>query len=47
MRSIGRTDCVRKEEVLKPLKEDRNIVYIVKRRRLPGLVTHCLLKHVT
>jgi hypothetical protein len=33
------TDHVRNEEVLKTVKEKRNILQTMKRRRLPGLVT--------
>jgi len=47
MRSIVWTNRVVKGKVLKPVKEDRNILHIVKRRRLTGLVTSCLLKHFT
>jgi hypothetical protein len=38
---------VRKEKVLKTVKESRNILQTIKRKRLTGLVTSCLLKHVT
>ena len=39
---ISCTDCVRNEEVLHRVKEDRNIVHTLKRGRLTGLVICCV-----
>ena len=41
------TENVMKPPVLKTVKEDRNVLQTIKRRKLTGLVTSCLLKHVT
>ena len=46
---ISWTDCVRNEEVLHRVKEERNILHTMKKGRLIGLVTSCvgsLLKHI-
>ena len=47
---IGWTDCVRNEEVLHRVKEGRNIVHTIKRRKAYWighiLRRNCLLKHV-
>jgi hypothetical protein len=49
MEKISLTDRVRKE-VLHRVKEDRNIVHIIKRRKAKCighiLHTNCILKHV-
>jgi hypothetical protein len=39
---ISWTDRVRNEEVLHRVKEERNILHTVKRRKATGLVTSCL-----
>ena len=45
------TDCVRYEEVLHRVKEDRNIIHTVKRRKADWighiLRSNCQLKHIT
>jgi hypothetical protein len=41
MEKIIWTDRVRNEEVLHRVKEERNIIHIIKRRKLTGLVTSC------
>jgi hypothetical protein len=50
MEKISWTDCVRNEEVLHRVKEDRNIVHTIKRRKANWighiLRRNCLLKHV-
>ena len=50
MEKIDWTDCVRNEEVLHAVKEDRNIIHTIKRRKanLFGhfLRRNCLLQHV-
>jgi hypothetical protein len=47
---ISRTDCVRNEEILHRVKEQRNILHTIKRRK-DNWIGHilrrnCLLKHV-
>jgi hypothetical protein len=42
MENISWTDCVRNEEVLHEVKEDRNILDTIKEERLTGLVTSCV-----
>jgi hypothetical protein len=50
MEKISWTDRVRNEEVLHRVKEERNIVHTIKRRKANGighiLRGNCLLKHV-
>jgi hypothetical protein len=50
METIGWTDCVRNEEVLQRVKEERNILHTVNRRKGNWigriLRRNCLLKHV-
>jgi hypothetical protein len=50
MEKISWTDRVRNEEVLHRVKEDRNIIYKIKRRKANsiGHILHrnCLLKHI-
>jgi hypothetical protein len=50
MEKISWTDCVRNEDVLHRLKEGRNIVHTIKRRKANWighiLGRNCLLKHV-
>jgi hypothetical protein len=50
MEKIGWTDRVRNEEVLHRVKEERNIVHTIKRRKANWIVhilrRNCLLKHV-
>jgi hypothetical protein len=50
MENINRTDRVRNEEVLHRVKEERNILHRIKRRKdnWIGQILHrtCLLKHV-
>jgi hypothetical protein len=50
MEKISWTDRVRNEEVLQRVKEDRNILHTVKRRKANWighiLRRNCLLKHV-
>jgi len=50
MENISRTDHVRHEEVLHTVKEERNILHIIKRREVNwiGHILHrnCLLKDV-
>jgi hypothetical protein len=50
MENINWTDCVRNEEILHRVKEDRNILHTVIRRKFNwiGLIwrRNCLLKHV-
>jgi hypothetical protein len=41
MEKISWTDGVRNEEVLHRVKEERNILHTIKRKRLTGLVTSC------
>jgi DNA phosphorothioation-dependent restriction protein DptG len=36
------TDCVRKDEVLQRVKQERNILHTIKRGRLTELVTSCI-----
>jgi hypothetical protein len=36
------TDCVRNEEVLRRVKEERNILHTIKEEKLTGLVTSCV-----
>jgi hypothetical protein len=47
---VGSTDCVRSEEVLHGVKEDRNILHTIKRSKAKWighiLRRNCLLKHV-
>jgi hypothetical protein len=51
METISWTDRVRNEEVLHRVKEERNILHTVKRRKANGighiLRRNCLIKHVT
>jgi hypothetical protein len=51
METIGRTDRVRNEEVLHRVKEDRNILNTVNRRKTNWighiLRRYCLLEHAT
>jgi hypothetical protein len=51
MEKISWTDRVRNEEVLQRVKEERNIVHTIKRRKANWightLRRNCLLKHVT
>jgi hypothetical protein len=51
MEKISWTDCVRNEEVLHRVKEERNILHTIKRRKAKCighiLRRDCLLKHVT
>jgi hypothetical protein len=48
--SSGETDRVRKEEVLERVKEERNVLQTIKRRKTKGignlLRRKCLIKHV-
>jgi hypothetical protein len=50
MERISLTDRVRNEEVLHRVKEERNIVHTIRRRKAKWrchiLRTNCLLKHV-
>jgi len=50
MEKVSWTDCVRKEEVLQKVKEERNILQTMKRRKANWighiLRRNCLLKHV-
>jgi hypothetical protein len=50
MEKISWTDCVRNEEVLHRVKEERNIAHTIKRRKANWighiLRRNCLLKHV-
>jgi hypothetical protein len=50
METISWTDCVRNEEVLHRVKEERNILHTIKRRKANWighkLRRNCLLKHV-
>jgi hypothetical protein len=50
MEKISWTDCVRNEEVLHRVKEERNILHTIKRRKANWighiLRRNCLLKHV-
>jgi hypothetical protein len=50
MEKIGWTDRVRNEEVLQRVKEERNIVHTIKRRKADWighiLCRNCFLKHV-
>jgi hypothetical protein len=50
MEKISWTDRVRNEEVLHRVKEERNIVHIIKRRKANAighiLCRNCLLKHI-
>lgn len=39
---ISRTDCVRNEEVLHRVNEDRSMLHIIKRRTTTGLATACV-----
>ena len=49
MEKISWTDCVRNEEVLLRVKEERNIIHTVKRRKADWighvLRKNCVLKH--
>ena len=51
MGKVSRTDRVRKEEALQTVKEDRNILQIIKGRKANwighNLRRNCLLKYVT
>jgi hypothetical protein len=51
MENISWTDCVRNEEVLHRMKEERNILHTIKRRKANWnghiLRRNCFLKHVT
>jgi hypothetical protein len=42
MEKISWTDRVRNEEVLHRIKEERNILHTIKRRKATGLVTSCV-----
>jgi hypothetical protein len=42
MKNISWTDRVRNEEVLHRVKEERNILHTIKRRKANGLVTSCV-----
>jgi hypothetical protein len=44
MEKISWADCMRNEEVLHRVKEDRNIIHTIKRRKANR---NCLLKHIT
>jgi hypothetical protein len=50
MEKINWTDCVRNEEILHRVKEERNILHKIKRRKANWighiLRRNCLLKHV-
>jgi len=50
MEKISWTDCVENEEVLHRVKEERNILYIIKRRKANWighiLRKNCFLKHI-
>jgi hypothetical protein len=41
-REISCTECVKNEEVLHRVKEERNIVHTIKEGRLTALVTSCV-----
>ena len=49
MEKISQTDCVRNEDVLHRVQEERNILHTIKRRKAKwmGYILHrnCLLKH--
>jgi hypothetical protein len=51
MKKISRTDRVRNEDVLHRVKEERNVLHTIKRRKANWigqiLRRNCLLKHVT
>ena len=51
MEKISRTDRMRNEEVLHRVKEERNILHTIKRRKANWighiLCRNCLLKHTT
>jgi predicted protein tyrosine phosphatase len=42
MEKISWTNCVRNEEELHRVKEERNIICTMKRRKVIGLVTSCV-----
>jgi hypothetical protein len=42
MQKISWTDCVRNEEVLHRVKEERHILHAINEGRLTGLVTFCV-----
>jgi hypothetical protein len=50
MKDISWTNCVRNEEVLHRVKEERNIIHTVKRRKAIWighiLCRNCFLKHI-
>ena len=50
MKNIGWTDRVRNEEILHRVKEERNILHRIKRKKADGirhiLLRNCLLKHI-
>jgi hypothetical protein len=45
MEKISWTDHVKKEEVLHSVKQERNVLHTIKRRKA-NLIGHCLLKHI-
>jgi hypothetical protein len=51
MDNISWTDCVRNQEICERVKEERNILHAIKRRKANWighiLCRNCLLKHVT
>jgi hypothetical protein len=51
MENINWTDCVRNDEILHGVKDDRNILHTVIRRKFNwiGLIwrRNCLLKHIS
>jgi hypothetical protein len=50
MEKISWTDCVRNEEVLYRVKEERNTLHVIKRRKTNAIChvlrMNCLLKHI-
>ena len=42
MEKISWADCVRSEEALHRVKEERIFLYIIKKRKVTGLVTSCV-----
>jgi hypothetical protein len=38
--NVNLTDCVRNEEVISRIKERKNVLHTIKRRKANGLVTH-------
>jgi hypothetical protein len=46
MEKIDWTDSVRNEEILNRVKEDRNIVHTIKRRKANWIVYIYLLRHI-